>query len=163
MIRQLIGIGLVKIGEKMIGELKKIDKKTIEEMFMPEEYKENFEAGELREKAKEWNLEIKERKNMIPKEIRGKTTVLNGYKDKIEIMDHPFKGKAMYLHIYRRKWKEKGKRKSYSNEYKLHPEGMKITHRLMDFLKGLARQERIEFYNSIEGIRDFNKNSIQMV
>ena len=44
----------------------------------------------------------------------------------------------IYLRLIRRRWKEKGTTKHYSNEYNLHIPGMKTTKEFRDFLKEIG-------------------------
>jgi len=149
-----IGYKIIEITERIFGiEKKEIDLGSVEELIIQERYRENFAITKVREKPEEWIIELVERKERIPLELKGKEVVFNGYKDKIEIIDHTLQGKLVYLQFFRRKWKEKGGRESYSNTYELHPEGMKATKEFGDFLKALPRQERDEFFCTFPNIR----------
>lgn len=64
--------------------------------------------------------------------------VLDGYNNEIDILTHAFSLKKIYLRLVRRRWKEKGTEKHYSNEYDLHISGMKTTRQFRDFLKEIG-------------------------
>lgn len=123
------------------------------EFLTPEEWKDSFEISELIQKKKEINLILTEKKNLIPTELTGKEVVLNGYCNPVEIVDFPFRGKAMYFKFYRRKWKAKDGKESFSNSYEFHRPGMKTSNKFGDFLKGLNREELAEFFCAWDNLR----------
>lgn len=125
------------------------------EEFIPEELRGVFELGEYEKEEKEWILILREKEVLFPKELEGKEVVLNGYMNPVEVVDFPFQGKLVYMKFYRRRWKEKGKEESFSNEYIFHRPGMKTTNAFGDFLKGLDRKEFDEFCDVWSGVRDF--------
>ena len=124
------------------------------DIFLPDEYRENFHVDQMEELSNEYRVTVLEKEEKIPKELSGKEAVLDGYCNVLEIIDYPFHGKLMYLRIYRRKWKEKGKQESFSNTYNLHPNGCKLTTGFGNFLKGLTGRERTNFLNSVKGLKD---------
>ena len=156
--RKRLGEMFISIGEKLCGKKQNdIDLESVEKLLVHKRYRKNFSVKELREKSKEWILKLVEKKDRIPKALKGKDVVFNGYKEKVEIIDHPFVGKLLYLQFYRRKWKEKGTTKSYCNQYELHPPGMKATKEFGSFLKELDRQERDEFFYTFQDIRHISQ------
>lgn len=130
--------------------------------FIPEELRRYF-CLESFEKKKEWALKMVEKEECVPKELNGKSVAQNGYMNPVEIIDFPFQGRLVYLKFYRRRWKEKGEKKSYWNEYRFHRKGMKTTDAFGDFLKGLTREEFDEFCTVWPRIRDFWKKDIRLV
>jgi hypothetical protein len=59
------------------------------------------------------------------------------------IQDFPIRGKAVYLVIKRRRWRDKeDKHKTVSNDYTIFAEGVKLTQELSDFLKSTGRDPR---------------------
>lgn len=104
-------------------------------ILVPSEYLNDFEVFGVKNKPECWELELREKKSNIPKELLEKEIVLDGYCNPISIMSHCFSLKKVYLVIYRRKWKEKGQTKHFSNEYVFTPGGAKITKELAFFLK----------------------------
>lgn len=122
------------------------------DFFLPEEYKDFFYAEKLEDKGKYYVLTVIEKEEKIPEELKGKKVVLNGFKEKISLVDYPTKAKLIYLDFYRRRWKEKGKRESFSNTYNLTPKGCKITNGFGIFLKGLTGHERSELFATVKGL-----------
>jgi hypothetical protein len=138
--------------ELKIEEVIDIDLKTIERILVSERYLKFFNVQKVYENEKEMIIEFVEKEDLIPFEIEHKKVVLNGYKNRIEIMDSPVRQKLLFLHFYRRKWKEPSGNKSYYNSYTLHDSGMKATKELGYFLKEHTGREH---YNSERAIKDF--------
>lgn len=132
-------------------------------IFLPKEYQKDFYVEKLVDKETEWNLIVYEKEWNIPSKLNRKETVLNGFCRPVEVLDFPFRGKPFYHKIYRRKWKEKGKTKSYENQHELHPQGMKATREFGNFLKGLSGQEHREFFSAWPNLRYLPKEISQMV
>jgi hypothetical protein len=107
-------------------------------IFIPQEYLNDFEVNHINEQPEEWLIELVEKEDRIPQELRGKEAVLDGYCNSIDILTHAFSLKKIYLRLIRRRWKEKGGTKGYSNEYDLHIPGMKTTKEFGDFLKEIG-------------------------
>ena len=107
-------------------------------IFIPEEYLADFEVNHIENKPEEWVIELIEKEDRIPKGLEGKEAVLDGYCNEIDILTHAFSLKKIYLRLIRRRWKEIGGTKHYSNEYNLHIPGMKTTKEFRDFLKEIG-------------------------
>lgn len=122
--------------------------KQLMSLLIPEDLIDNFEIGKLIKRKSYYELRIEEREDLIPQELKEKQVVLDGFCNPIELQGFPIKGKALYIKVYRRKWKEKGSNKHYSNKYDLHYEGMKSTKEFGDFLKETFGYSTAE-YNDI--------------
>ena len=107
-------------------------------ILIPEEYLKDFEPNSVENKPSEWVIELVEKADRIPAALIGKEAVLDGYNNEIDILTHAFSLKKIYLRLIRRRWKEKGTSKHYSNEYDLHIPGMKTTREFRDFLKEIG-------------------------
>jgi hypothetical protein len=110
----------------------------IYKVLIPEEYLKDFDVNHVENKPQEWVIELVEKEDRIPKVLTGKEVVLDGYNNEIDILTHAFSLKKIYLRLIRRRWKEKGTTKHYSNEYNLHIPGMKTTKEFRDFLKEIG-------------------------
>ena len=110
---------------------------SLETILIPKEWRECFNLTKLIEKDKEVGMVLTEKEECVPVT----DYVLNGYMEPIEIIDFPLRGKLMYITFLRRRWKEKGKNKSYFNTYTFHRPGMKTTNEFGDFLKELNRKK----------------------
>ena len=107
-------------------------------ILIPEEYLKDFEPNSVDNKPTEWVIELIEKEDRIPQALAGKEAVLDGYNNEIDILTHAFSLKKIYLRLIRRRWKEKGTTRHYSNEYNLHIPGMKTTREFRDFLKEIG-------------------------
>lgn len=66
-----------------------------------------------------------------------------GFNGRTIIQDFPIRGKAVYLGIRTRRWRNKhDKSISYKNDYSFIAEGSKLTVELSDFLKDTGRDPR---------------------
>lgn len=108
-------------------------------ILVPEEYLKDFDVSSVENKPSEWVITLKEKEERIPKELSGKTAVLDGYCNAVSILTHAFSLKKIYLQIYRRRWKEPGSDTHYSNTYDLHLPGMKTSKEFGSFLKEISR------------------------
>ncbi len=124
-------------------------------LIVPKEITDNFELIEIVERTNMITLSFEELASRIPKPLRGKEVVLDGYLNQLELQTFPLKDKTVYIALRRRRWKEKGDTKqSYSNTYELHIEGMKTTKEFGAFLKeefGLQPDEYNKLWKSITG------------
>ena len=107
-------------------------------VLIPSEYLEDFEVNHIENKPQEWIIELIEKEDRIPKDLQGKDVVLDGYCNEIDILTHAFSLKKIFLRLIRRRWKQRGTTKHYSNEYNLHLPGMKTTKEFRDFLKEIG-------------------------
>ena len=111
---------------------------SLASILMPKEYLKDFMVSKVEEKPSEWVITLIEKEDRIPRELTGKTIVLDGYCNPVSIMTNAFSLKKIFLEIYRRRWKEPGSDRHYSNAYDLHPPGMKTTKAFGDFLKEIG-------------------------
>jgi hypothetical protein len=107
----------------------------IVKQIVPSLLQQYFEISNIENKKDLLILYLEEKEDLIPKELFGKEVVKGGFYNSIELQAHPLGDKLLYFNIRRRKWKEKGTIKSYSNKYTLHRNGMKTTFEFGDFLK----------------------------
>jgi hypothetical protein len=107
--------------------------------LLPTEIYQHFSLVSLTEKPHGIELRMEEYAELVPPEISDKASVvLDGFCNPLELLHFSMKGKPLYLKLYRRRWKESGSSKHYSNAYDLHPDGVKATHEFASFLKGEA-------------------------
>ena len=119
----------VNMDEKRLG--------MVFEMLVPKEILKSFEVTSIEEGDEDYVIRLEERKDLLPKEIlRKKKAVSDGFCRELELQTFPIKGKAVYLKIYRRRWKEKGGgERNFQNEYEFNEKGMKATKEFGAFLK----------------------------
>lgn len=130
-----------------------IDIKEALAAILPKEWLGFFNITEMKEMEKEWRITLVEKEELVPKKLRGKEVVQDGYMNPVEIEDYPMRGKQTYLKFFRRRWKERGSKEGFANEYNFHPEGMKATKEFGSFLKELNREESDFFFSNWPGTR----------
>ena len=65
-----------------------------------------------------------------------------GFLPTSRVQDFPIRGKAVYLMIRKRRWRNKTTRREISNDYSYVAKGAKLTAEIADFLKGTGRDPR---------------------
>jgi len=117
------------------------DRKGIEEhilrLLVPQEILASFELNQIIENDTELLFDLIEKESCIPKELAWKEAVLNGYMNVTTLQSFPQNGKQCYIHLRRRRWKEKGSidNKAYNNEYEFTASGTMATKSFGAFLK----------------------------
>lgn len=81
---------------------------AVNNILIPQKWRSKFEMKELKEKGKEMNMILVEKKECVPDSLKEMDYVLNGYMEPIEIIDYPLRGKLMYITFLRRRWKQRG-------------------------------------------------------
>ena len=122
---------------------KKIERPSIDDLFLsiskmlvPENILENFDIYGTEQLKDYWEIEMREKEDLIPEELKGKSDVVSdGYCNPVQAISHSFSGKPVYLKIFRKRWKQSNTEKHYSNEYDFTLKGMKIVPELGIFLK----------------------------
>jgi hypothetical protein len=96
-----------------------------------------FEMVSLTEKPNCFEMKLEEFAELVPRELSDSScVVLDGFCNPLELLHFSIKDKPLYLHLFRRRWKESGSKKHYGNHYDLHPAGVKTTYEFASFLKG---------------------------
>jgi hypothetical protein len=119
--------------------------KEIIKYFLPTEVLEHFTITKVEEKedatTKEKVLLIElEEKNKIPEGYDSNQYETKDFYPPKTIQDFPVRGKAVYISIKRRRWRNKEDRNDIiHNDYTIVAEGSKLTKELADFLKGTGR------------------------
>ena len=81
-----------------------------------------------------------EEKNIVPDEISTLNLHSHGFHPEVEVQDFPIRGKAVFLRIKRRRWKDIDTGKVYSRDWRIVAHGTRITAEFGSFLKELLRQ-----------------------
>ncbi len=83
------------------------------------------------------------RKNILPNNYDLNEFESKGFYERTLIQDFPIRGKAVYLGIRRRRWRNKfDKSIEVKSDYTFIAEGSKLTVELSDFLKDTGRDPR---------------------
>ncbi len=116
--------------------------------FLPEGLLSHFdivdfkELGDLQTKKDCFYIYLDE-KNFIPKNYDSNEFESKGFCERAIIQDFPIRGKAVYLGIRRRRWRNKNENSiEVKSDYSFIAEGSKLTIELSDFLKGTGRDPR---------------------
>jgi len=104
-------------------------------LLIPSEILESFELKEVIENEEELLFDLLEKESKVPQQLKGKSVVLNGFMNATTLQSFPQNGKQCYIHLRRRRWKEKEDEKSYHNEYEYTAIGTMATKSFGAFLK----------------------------
>jgi hypothetical protein len=105
-------------------------------MVVPVDILAYFEMVEVKELTNEWQVVLHEKESLIPALLKGiDDIVLDGYCNPLQVLSHCFTLKPVYLVMKRRRWKQGGTNKHYSNEYELTNNPSKLTKDMAGFLK----------------------------
>lgn len=97
----------------------------------------NYRLGDIGTKTMELHIELDE-KNELPIDHSRSDYESKGFLPSVRVQDFPIRGKAVYLHIRRRRWRHKHTRKEISNDYSISAEGSRLTEELSAFLKATS-------------------------
>jgi len=105
-------------------------------ILLPGNILKSFDISEIDEYSETIIINFTEKKEHVPDSIGCSLLVFNGYMNWTELQHFPISGKALYLRVRRRRWKDKltGK-ESYFNHYNFCVSGTKATKEFGDFLK----------------------------
>jgi len=100
------------------------------------------ELGDLTTKKDCFYIYLDE-KNVLPSGYNATDFESKGFYTRTSIQDFPIRGKAVYLCIKRRRWRQKNDKSIIiKSDYSFIAEGSKLTVELSDFLKGTGRDPR---------------------
>lgn len=116
--------------------------------FLPEVLLSHFdivdfkELGDFQTKKDCFYIYLDE-KNILPEGYNIKDFESKGFYERTLIQDFPIRGKAVYLGIRRRRWRNKNDKSiEVKSDYSFITEGSKLTIELSDFLKDTGRDPR---------------------
>ena len=79
-----------------------------------------------------------EEKNMIPEEYCSDKLLSKGFFDEITVQDFPLRGKAVYLHIRRRRWLNQTTGAVVFRDWNMVAQGTRMTTEFASFLKAIS-------------------------
>ena len=114
---------------------------------LPSELLDYFRVIEVQElcslKTKTVFISVQlEEKNQIPRGYDSSKYESKGFLSSKTVQDFPLRGKAVYLTIKRRRWRDKVTKEEITSDYSFIAEGSKLTQELSDFLKDTGRDPR---------------------
>ena len=115
--------------------------------FLPDLILEHFELSSFQRlcdiKTKKEIFEIHlDEKNIINIDDSLIEYESKGFLPGSRVQDFPIRGKAVYLILRKRRWRDKVTRKEISNHYNFVAKGSKLTEEISAFLKGTGRDPR---------------------
>lgn len=114
--------------------------KELAKTILPKDLLDYFEVIGIKEvasseKKEEHLLIILEENNTLPNGFMEGDYESKGFYKARLIQDFPIRGKAVFLEIHRRRWRNKHDKKNIHRDFSMIAEGTKFTQELSDFLK----------------------------
>lgn len=103
-------------------------------LFLPSFVVSHFEVVDFLDSATGIDIYLDE-KCQLPSDLLSRPIISYGFTGRTVIQDFPVRGKAVYLHIRRRKWLCKDDNSIYTRPYHLSHEGTELTEEFVAFLK----------------------------
>jgi transposase len=107
--------------------------------LLPEEIFQYFELIRVDVEDKFINVHLDEQ-NVPPFDYKKEKLSSKGFHESSVFQDFPIRGKAVYLHVRRRKWQIESSGKIVSNKWDLSAKGSRYTKDFATFLKGVFGQ-----------------------
>jgi transposase len=107
-------------------------------IFLPSWLFDFFELEKFTQESYRIDVYLREKKT-IPQDQSGHL-ISHGFTDYSIIQDFPIKGKAVYLHLRRRKWHDQASGKIISRQFEIAYEGTRLTKEFVAFLKATNRK-----------------------
>jgi hypothetical protein len=117
-----------------------LDYKEFAKSILPKDLLDYFEITAVKiipenGKQEDYYLISLEENNTIPEDYNLVEYESKGFYKARLIQDFPIRGRAVYLEIYRRRWRHKLSKQNIHRDFTLIAEGTKFTKELSDFLK----------------------------
>jgi hypothetical protein len=111
--------------------------KNLLDLILPQVILEYFLLTDFTSSTSEISLYLEE-KNMIPEEYGSDKLISNGFFDEITVQDFPLRGKAVYLHIRRRRWLNQTTGAVVFRDWNMVAQGTRMTTEFASFLKAIS-------------------------
>jgi len=111
--------------------------KNFLDLILPQGILEYFLLTDFTSSTSEISLYLEE-KNMIPEEYQGDKLTSKGFFDEITVQDFPLRGKAVYLHIRRRRWLNQTTGAVVFRDWNMVAQGTRMTTEFASFLKAIS-------------------------
>jgi hypothetical protein len=106
--------------------------------FLPDWLFDYFEVAKLEQDSESLHVHLDENR-VIPEDYAGRTLISHGFTDSVTVQDFPIKGKAVYLHLRRRKWLDVNTNEILSRKFDIVHQGTRLTKEFVSFLKATNR------------------------
>ena len=107
-------------------------------LFLPDILVEHFDLTQSKQEGETLHLYFDEQ-NKPPIEYSSKILISKGFHDEITVQDFPLRGKRVFLHIKRRRWRDKQTNDIVQRDWTLVAKGSRMTEEFADFLKEISR------------------------
>lgn len=108
--------------------------------FLPESICDYFEVTGLEDHSADKRLDVYfDERKLIPTGYESASLISYGFTDYSVLQDFPVKGKAVYLHLRRRKWLNKSSGEIITRNWDFAFSGTRLTASFASFLKGTDR------------------------
>lgn len=104
--------------------------------IFPDIITENFEFMDFKESGTQLDYWLDERSYQSREDYKKGTVREYGFTEEKIIQDFPIRGKAVYLHVRRRKWRDTEDGSIFTYDYELAEKGTRLTPEFVAFLKG---------------------------
>lgn len=111
--------------------------KNFLDLILPQGILEYFLLTDFTSSTSEISLYL-EGKNMIPEEYGSDKLISKGFFDEITVQDFPLRGKAVYLHIRRRRWLNQTTGAVVFRDWNMVAQGTRMTTEFASFLKAIS-------------------------
>jgi hypothetical protein len=111
--------------------------KNLLDLILPQVILEYFLLTDFTSSTSEISLYLEE-KNMIPEEYGSDKLISKGFFDEITVQDFPLRGKAVYLHIRRRRWLNQTTGAVVFRDWNMVAQGTRMTTEFASFLKAIS-------------------------
>ena len=113
-----------------------VDKNFLD-LILPQGILEYFLLTDFTSSTSEICLYLEEQ-NVIPEEYRSDKLISKGFFDEITVQDFPLRGKAVYLHIRRRRWLNQTTGAVVFRDWNMVAQGTRMTTEFASFLKAIS-------------------------
>lgn len=111
-----------------------MESKELIQLFLPQFVSKHFDVKKLETREGRIDIYLDEQKT-TPKGLTKRPLISHGYTPPATIQDFPIRGKAVFLHIRRRKWLDTETNTIHSQTYDLAYDGTQLTEEFVAFLK----------------------------
>ena len=106
-------------------------------LLLPKGLLDYFILSRYTETEQEINLYLDE-KNLVPEEYQNDKLLSKGFFDEIAIQDFPLRGRAVFLHIHRRRWLNQTTGQTVFRDWDMVAKGTRMTKEFASFLKAIC-------------------------
>lgn len=107
-------------------------------LLLPQGILDYFILSRYTETGQDFCLFLDE-KNEIPEEYKNDKLTSKGFFDEITVQDFPLRGKAVFLHIRRRRWLNQTTGQTVFRDWDIVAKGTRMTKEFASFLKEISR------------------------